>query len=852
MRQSLTKISIILGTILLLASCNAVKHLEEDELLLTQNTIITDGEESKDTDAYSLISQKPNQKVPILGIPLSLHIYNIAEKNPDSTFQEWLHRKPNREKRLIRLLSKKQVIALDSAKVSFNNWLKRTGSAPVIIDEGKSEKSLKNIKKYYYNRGFFNVEGRYEVNKDTTKEKRGAVTYYLEKHKPYSIDSISYEKIESPVVDSLFQSSLRSTFVKKGHQYDVADFDNERSRITLQMRNSGLYYFDQDYVTFEADTNNVGQRVHIDYIIPNRRVNENDSASTVPFKVHTINEVRIVTDYNYKNRSKAFTDSTNYEGYKLYSYEKLKYTPKAITDAVSIAPGEIFRDIDRTLTYNQISDLRNFKYPNITYQEDPKDTTGTGLITTILLNPRKKYTFDASFDAYTSTIQQFGIGFTGGLLIRNVFRGAENLEISANGSVGSSKDNADSNSSFFNTSDVGANVKLTFPRILFPLDTDKFIPKYTSPTTTISAGLNSQNNIGLDRQNFNGAFSYQWKPSNIRTNQFDLADLQYVRNLNADRYFSVYKTSFDRLNEIAQQTGYNFQNEENSLGIPEEANNFIQSVLDNDPNLAITPKITEEIRSIKQRKDRLTENNLILASSFTWTRDSRENINDKSFSRVQWKVEVAGNILSQVASAAGLEKNENDNYKLFGVVFSQYTKLETSYIRHWNMGSNTILAVRAFGGIAIPYGNSTSIPFTRSYFAGGANDNRGWRAYDLGPGSSGSQLDFNEANFKLAFNAEYRFPIFGAFKGALFADAGNIWNVFDDVEDPASRFEGIQDLTEIALATGFGLRYDFGFFVARVDLGFKTYNPALPEGDRWFKQYNFNNSVINIGINYPF
>ena len=168
------------------------------------------------------------------------------------------------------------------------------------------------------------------------------------------------------------------------------------------------------------------------------------------------------------------------------------------------------------------------------------------------------------------------------------------------------------------------------------------------------------------------------------------------------------------------------------------------------------------------------------------------------------------------------------------------------------MGSNTILAVRAFGGIAIPYGNSTSIPFTRSYFAGGANDNRGWRAYDLGPGSSGSQLDFNEANFKLAFNAEYRFPIFGAFKGALFADAGNIWNVFDDVEDPASRFEGIQDLTEIALATGFGLRYDFGFFVARVDLGFKTYNPALPEGDRWFKQYNFNNSVINIGINYPF
>ena len=154
--------------------------------------------------------------------------------------------------------------------------------------------------------------------------------------------------------------------------------------------------------------------------------------------------------------------------------------------------------------------------------------------------------------------------------------------------------------------------------------------------------------------------------------------------------------------------------------------------------------------------------------------------------------------------------------------------------------------------MAVPYGNSNSIPFTRSYFAGGANDNRGWRPYDLGPGSSGSVLDFNEANFKIALNAEYRFTILGSFKGGLFVDAGNIWNVFDDVEAPEFTFDGLEDLSELAVATGLGLRYDFEFFVFRIDTGFKTHDPSLPKGQRWFKRFNITDGVIQLGINYPF
>ncbi len=860
MTQHLTKISLFFAVGLLLFSCNAVKNLEEDELLLTENTIIVDSTEIKDSRVYSQLYQRPNPR--ILGVPIGLHIYNLADPQPDSTFQRWLQRKPRREERLVRFLSKKQVYGLGRSYVNFNEWIQNSGSAPVIIQETRVEKSVNRLKRYYFTKGWFNVTADYTINKDTTQEKRGSVVYEVERYRPYFVDSIS-ERISSPVVDSLFQSSKNKTFITPGEQYDVDNFINERDRLTIQFRNSGLYYFDQDYINFDADTVNTGHKVNVDYVIPDRTIKVGDSSYTEPFKVHKINEVRIVTDYTFANRNKTFTDSISYAGYTLYGYDEIAYRPKAITDAISIAPNTTFKDIDRTLTYNQLSNLRIFKYPNINYEEDPADTTGTGLITTILLSPRKKYNFGIDFDTYTSTIQQFGIGFSTSFLTRNVFRGAETLELSASGSVGSSKDASDGDSRFFNVWDLGGNVKLSFPRILFPLNTEKIIPKYMSPFTNISVGFNAQNNIGLDRQNINTIFNYNWEPSTIKTYTLGLIDIQYVRNLNPQNYFNVYQSSYDRLNEIANDIETAIPgtidvedytvNEQGDvvLTIPSGANNFINDVVnDSIPNSFVSDLGT--VRSIKQRKDRLSENNLIFATNFQWLRDTRLNLNDRNFSRLRWKLETAGNLLSLIGNAAGLETNANGKQKILGVAFSQYAKAEIEYIKHWELSNNTIVAIRTFGGLAAPYGNSDNIPFTRSYFAGGANDNRGWRAYELGPGSSGSVLDFNEANMKLAFNAEYRYTLLGAFKGAFFVDVGNIWNIWDDVEDEAFTFDGLADLKELAIASGLGLRYDFGFFVLRFDIGFKTYDPARTEGNRWFKDYNFKNAVYNIGVNYPF
>ena len=845
-------------------SCNAVKRVPEGDYLLTDNTILTDSVKVKEADVYSQLAQRPNTKIPLVGIPFGLHIYNLADPKPDSTYYKWLHKRPKREDRLIRIYSKKQVDAMDSIYVGLNKWLQKSGDAPVIISEKKIEKSVQRLNRWYSSFGYFNNKVDYKIVPDEKKKKRAKIIYNVERHQPYFVGDTILEKISSPVIDSLFQQTKKNTFIKEGKQYAANDFVNERDRLTILLRNSGLYHFDQEYVGFEADTINTDHKANITYIIPDRKITVEDSSYTVPFKVHTIGTVSIITDYSYNNRDKPFQDSISYNGYKLYSHGKMRFRPKAITDAVAIIPGGTFRDIDRTLTYNQISDLRIFKYPNIRYDDVDNDTLGHILNSTILLSPREQFTLGVDFDAYTSTVQQFGISFSGNMIFRNIFRGAEILQISGRGSLGSSKDAADRKSGFFNISEFGGDAKLTFPSIIFPINTQKLIPKYMSPTTTLSVGASAQNNIGLDRQAVSGIFNYNWKPSKILSYQLDPLNLQYVKNLNTDNYFNVYKTSFDQLNTIAQQTEsgdpgalnpdyYTIDNNNNlELTIPYGADAFITGVQDG----SISPiwddgNPVEAVNNIGERKKRLTDDNLIFATSITRTRDTRDNIKDNNFSRTRFKLESAGNLLSGIANLAGVQKNSEGAYDIFNVQYSQYIKGEAEYIKHWELGDH-VLAVRVFGGLAIPYGNSNSIPFTRSYFAGGANDNRGWQAYDLGPGSTTSKDEFNEANFKIALNAEYRFTILGAFKGAIFVDSGNIWNVLDNIGDESSVFNGISDLKELGVASGIGLRYDFGFFVFRFDVGFKTHNPAKPMGERWFKEYNFKNAVYNIGINYPF
>ncbi|WP_353150394.1 BamA/TamA family outer membrane protein [Flavobacterium sp.] len=819
-------------------------------MLIQDNEIIVNNNAVNSEDLQNQLYQKPNSK--LLGFKPRLQLYNLSKKNADSTYQAWLQKKPNRLDRLIKLYSKKQVNRLGKSFLvsGYSDFFKKVGEAPAILDTARVRKSIIRLYSYQFNRGFFDVKVASKI--DSLKNKKVKVTYQINTGKPYIIDSI-FRNIETPIVDSLYQNISGNSLLKSGEAYTAENISNEKKRIATEFRNRGLYHFQENYIK-RPDIDTIGKKnkLNITFNIGNRIVKNADSTYTEPFKLYKINKVNIFTDKQVKEKAIGI-DSISYKKFNFYSSGKLKYKPKALVNAIFIEEGKLFSDQDKTLTTRALSNLKVFAYPRIQYVED---ATGNGLIANIVLTPLKKYEFNIKGDFTQSNIQLFGIsGFTG-ITFRNLFKGAEILDFSLRGNLGSSKDASIKNSTdaFFNILEYGADVKLSFPRIFFPINTSKIIRKKSLPSTSITLGLSKQTNIGLDKENYYGSFYYDWGLNKDETKKFklDLFNLQFVKNLNIDNYFNVYNYSYNTLNNLAQvyNTNSSFEDAAGNLTFS-GAVDFINQVTSG--GIPVADEIDfKAINTIGERRKRLIENNLILSSSFSYNLSTKRSVNDVQFYNIKAKIESSGNLLSIISKQKKEALNSNDNQTVFGVEYAQYLKTEFEYIKHLHLYKKSSLAFRFFGGVAVPYGNSNSVPFSRSYFAGGSNDNRGWQAYSLGPGSSLSVNDFNEANLKLSLNLEYRFNIFNSLNGALFTDAGNIWNVSDNVEDEKLKFKGTKSIQELALGTGFGLRYDFGFFVIRGDFGFKAYNPAKEYAQRWLKDMNLSKTVFNIGINYPF
>ena len=849
MKKRFTKISLFILIALIIVACNSTKRVPNGKRLLTKSEIAVDGKKVSDEEVSNQLYQKPNSS--ILGYRLRLNLYNLAKQKSDSTYKDWLRKNPKTTHLLNGLLSKKQVKRLgESFLVSgLSKFLINIGEAPVLLDSIGTGKSMRKLRAHYYQKGYFDVKTSFTA--DTTKFKKVDLKYNLQLGTPFIIDSIK-TTIYSPALDSLYQLKKSNSFLKSNKQYNIKDLDNERVRINSDFRNSGAYFFQQNYIGYTKDTIDTNKKVNLELIIKDYAVTKDDTTFTTPFKLYKISKVAIFTDHTTSKDEITIKDTAVYKDFTLYSEKKLKYRPKAITNAIFINKGNYYSDDNNTLTIKYLSNLKVFNYPSIQYQVDPKNDNY--LIANIFLTPRKKYTFNPSVDFTHSNIQDFGISGYASLGIRNVFNGAETFEIGFRGNVGASRDLANTSNNFFNISEIGVDAKLSFPRIFLPFDTSKIIRKNMIPSTTISVGFAKQRNIGLDKQNFTSTFSYNWTPRKDITMRFDIFNIQFVKNVNVGNYFNIYQSSYNTLNNLANLYPTSNPNyfSNNQLIIESGTNGFLYDVLGATPTVLTSQDDLKIIRSINERKKRLTENNLIFASSFSFSKTTKKDNYDANFYAIKSKIESAGNVLSIFARASKQLNNQEAVNTIFDVEYSQYIKGEFEYIKHWNLNRKKEIAIRSFTGLAVPYGNSKSIPFSRSYFSGGSNDNRAWQPYSLGPGSSGGINDFNEANFKLAFNAEFRFNLFNKFNGALFADLGNIWNFLDATEDDSYKFKGLESLKEIALGTGFGVRYDQGLFVVRFDLGFKTYNPSRLENDRWFREINLSKAVLNVGINYPF
>ena len=174
--------------------------------------------------------------------------------------------------------------------------------------------------------------------------------------------------------------------------------------------------------------------------------------------------------------------------------------------------------------------------------------------------------------------------------------------------------------------------------------------------------------------------------------------------------------------------------------------------------------------------------------------------------------------------------------------------------KYWKLKFGNTLVFRIMGGLALPYGNSVSIPFEKSFWLGGANDMRGWRLRSLGPGAyAASDKNYDKTgDILLQSSIEQRFPIYSFLLGSLFIDAGNVWLREKSEDFPNGEFKLSSFYKQIAMDLGVGFRFDFSFFIFRIDAAVPFYNPALT--DKWFNTNDFRlrNAIWNFGIGYPF
>ncbi len=849
MNQANLKIIIINFISILISSCSVTKKLNNEEKLISKQTYELNGKKLKQNPVTILSKTSINKK--IFGIPLKLMIYNLSNQDAEEDFEKWINKVDKRRLRLERLISSKQVYKLKKHKIAFNNWLREIGEPPSLYDSVKINLTNKLFKQYYDNLGYYNSKSTSTVSE--IKQKKVSIKHSIITGEQFIIDSIS-NIISSKDIDSLYKAYKSESLLKKDAPFEVEKLNQERERLINIFSNNGIYNFQQRSIRFKAykDTSGIDKKIPILLEIKNSKIRNQETLLDVPYIIKKIKSLSVFVD-NPEQNFEIFTDSINIGDLKIFSVGKLKYNPSIISDGIAIKRNNPYRLNDRKKTYNFFNELQIFKYPSITYKENKIDSTK--LDAEIYLVPKEKFSLGFDFDLSHSNIQDIGVSIGSSIISRNIFRGAEILEFGIKGSVGSSRDVAEEKSSFFNLFEVGLDLGLKVPRPIAPkflkrIYFDKFYVK-----TKMSLGVSVQENIGLDRQTFTGNFEYYWKPDKTRSLNIKLVDIEYVDNRATNNYFNVYRNSYERLNNISKtvfglDTTY-FDSEGNLL-IPSGTDSFINDILNLNTSIDAEDEVFSNILNINERKNRLTANNFIVGSSFMFSKNNQESILDENFSQFKFKSELVGNLLSLGMKIGGVKLNEAGYREIFNLAPSQYFKSEIDYIKHWSVGIKRVFAFRTFIGIAIPFGNSNFIPFTRSYYAGGSNDNRAWQAYNLGPGSSNRFNEFNEANFKIALNLEYRYPIIRRLNGAFFIDAGNIWNFQNNVSDSKQVFNNLKDLGELAIGSGFGLRYDFDYFIFRLDTGFKTYDPSLLKSDRWFSQLNLKKAVFNVGINFPF
>jgi hypothetical protein len=253
------------------------------------------------------------------------------------------------------------------------------------------------------------------------------------------------------------------------------------------------------------------------------------------------------------------------------------------------------------------------------------------------------------------------------------------------------------------------------------------------------------------------------------------------------------------------------------------------------------------------------KDHLITSSGYSFYRSNfNPAVRNSDIFTLRVNSEIAGNVLYGASKLLGLRRTD-EGYKILGLRYEQYWKSDVDYAFTKVLGERNSLAFHVAGGIGVPYGNSDVLPFEKRYYTGGANSVRGWSVRTLGPGryrSDNPDLDyFNQCgDIRLDGSVEYRARLFWKLEMAAFVDAGNVWTIRNYESQPGGLFRFDTFYKEIALSYGLGVRFDFNYFILRLDLGLKAYDPSLI-GDRpWVirRPFGSGNQALHFAVGYPF
>ncbi len=753
-------------------------------------------------------SCSPVKKVPDDEFLLDRYKIKVREgKVKKDEIRNYVRQKPNKRILGVRFHLWLYNLSKEDKDKGLSNWLKTIGEEPVIYDEYLSNKSIDLLKSYFDNKGYYNstVEDTVQL-----KRKRARILYKVEINDPYKIKRINYTCNDTSLAPDVMPDTINSR-INTGDNFDLDLLEDERQRIETNLKNKGYYRFNKDFIFFQADS--LAKSLEVDLLMNIHKFQKKGPDNTIiktSHKKYVINKVYIFTNFDQKEALSLGEsyynnlDTTYINGIYFISKGIDNLNKRVVIQSNFIQEGEQYSLYNANKTYKHLNSLRLFKIINIqfnTVDSLENDSLNLGYLDCNIQLSRhllQSYTIELQG---TNSYGNIGVG--GNLLYRHrsLFGGAEITDFRINGAIESITDTIASGNSY--TTEFGGNITVSIPKFILPVfKAEKFSKKY-SPKTQIFAGYNFMDRIDYRRTITNMSYGYIWDGNRFLKHSVKLLELNAVKLPYATQEFKDYidstnlRSSYD--DHFVSVTSY--------------------SLMFNN-------------QDIKKKRD---------------------------FYFIILNTEISGNILFGISELTNASKDENGSYTVLGVPFSQYAKFDIDFRYYDVTAHSNTLAYRFFGGVGIPYGNLESLPFEKMYFSGGANSIRAWSVKDLGPGSytggSGTRFPNQTGDIKLEANIEYRFKMFWVLEGALFIDAGNVWNLNSDKLE-GGMFRMNEFYKEFAIGSGVGTRFDFSFILFRLDFGVKLRDPALPDGERWIlgkRNLTWQDDVIvNIGIGYPF